>query len=193
MIREILRVARKRVAAVEVRVWPGRGIGRIEIGDQTPLRAELFSADQMEQHGKVLAGSHVLRKSRGRDQLLRRLDDNEQVLTSTCRLLTGSSNQSSGSRPPVSGCSTIFTSSKSRSASPENTCPRDTAANCRAWRKALRRAAAGLRPRAGGDLARRRTRGRSDPGPVRAGLPGGNAAAPGRALGDSDHAAACAH
>jgi cellobiose phosphorylase len=88
MIRDFLRVARRRIAVAGVRVWPGRGIGQIRNGDQTPLRAELYSADQMEQHGKVLAGSHVLRRSGARDQLLRRLDDNEQVLTNTCRLLT---------------------------------------------------------------------------------------------------------
>jgi hypothetical protein len=28
--------------------------------DQTPMRAELFNADQMEQHGKTLAAAHVL-------------------------------------------------------------------------------------------------------------------------------------
>ncbi len=27
--------------------------------DQTPLRAELFSTDQMEAHGKILARAHI--------------------------------------------------------------------------------------------------------------------------------------
>ncbi|MEX0735024.1 MAG: glucoamylase family protein [Steroidobacteraceae bacterium] len=56
--------------------------------DQTPLRAELFSADQMEQHGKALAASHALSKSRPQNRLLSRLDENEQVLIGTCNLLT---------------------------------------------------------------------------------------------------------
>ena len=35
-------------------------------GDEPPLRSELFSADQMEQHGKTLAGSHKLSPARAR-------------------------------------------------------------------------------------------------------------------------------
>jgi len=55
--------------------------------DLHPLRAELFSADQMEHFGKVLASEHSLSKARTRDRLLTRLDDNEQVLISGCELL----------------------------------------------------------------------------------------------------------
>lgn len=55
---------------------------------ELPLRAELFSADQMERHGKTLADSHTLRPERGRDQLLARLADNEGVLDRACDLLT---------------------------------------------------------------------------------------------------------
>ena len=54
-----------------------------------PLRAELFGADQMEQHGAALAGSHELSTVRSPDQLLGRLRENETVLLDTCRLLTG--------------------------------------------------------------------------------------------------------
>ena len=35
---------------------PGGDLGRRYAGDEPPLRSELFSADQMEQHGKTLAG-----------------------------------------------------------------------------------------------------------------------------------------
>jgi cyclic beta-1,2-glucan synthetase len=56
--------------------------------DLSPLRAELFGADQMEQFGKALAGMHSLSKYRTRDDLLARLDENEQVLISGCGLLT---------------------------------------------------------------------------------------------------------
>jgi cyclic beta-1,2-glucan synthetase len=57
-------------------------------GDELPLRAELFSADQMEQYGAVLAASHRLTKRRATDQLLARLADNESTLRSVCNLLT---------------------------------------------------------------------------------------------------------
>jgi cyclic beta-1,2-glucan synthetase len=54
---------------------------------EVPLRAELFSADQMERHGKTLAQLHSLSRMPGSDQLQRRLDGNEVVLQSTCTLL----------------------------------------------------------------------------------------------------------
>jgi cellobiose phosphorylase len=56
--------------------------------DQTPLRAELFSVDQMEQHGKALAGTHALSTSRPPTRLLERLDENERVLIDTFDMLT---------------------------------------------------------------------------------------------------------
>ncbi|OZY86500.1 cyclic beta 1-2 glucan synthetase [Cellvibrio mixtus] len=56
--------------------------------DLNPLRAELFSADQMEHFGRVLASEHSLSSVRTRDLLLTRLDDNEQVLLRACALLT---------------------------------------------------------------------------------------------------------
>ena len=43
---------------------PGGDLGRKYAGDEPPLRSELFSADQMEQHGKTLAGSHKLSPGR---------------------------------------------------------------------------------------------------------------------------------
>jgi len=56
--------------------------------DELPLRSELFSADQMEQHGKILAGSHKLSAGRSRDRLLTRLAENEGVLLGVHNLLT---------------------------------------------------------------------------------------------------------
>ena len=56
--------------------------------DEAPLRSELFSADQMEQHGKVLAASHTLSPKHAPDQLLARLAANEAVLVKVCALLT---------------------------------------------------------------------------------------------------------
>ncbi|MBU1565686.1 MAG: hypothetical protein KJ630_08660 [Proteobacteria bacterium] len=39
-------------------------------GEEPPLRSELFSSDQMEQHGTVLANSHVLSPKPLPDKLL---------------------------------------------------------------------------------------------------------------------------
>ena len=55
---------------------------------ELPLRAELFSAPQMEQHGRILANTHKLSDNRGRDRLLSRLADNERVIIDACNQLT---------------------------------------------------------------------------------------------------------
>ena len=56
--------------------------------DEQPLRAELLSADQMEQYGRTLAGVHRLMAKRAPDQLLARLAANEEILLGICNLLT---------------------------------------------------------------------------------------------------------
>ena len=53
-----------------------------------PLRAELFSADQMDQHGQVLARRHGEAFVGSRDRLLARLDENETALLAACKLVT---------------------------------------------------------------------------------------------------------
>ncbi len=61
--------------------------------EELPLRAELFSADQMEQHGKTFFASlHKVDFGRARDLLLARLAENEEVLTYACNLLTAAVN-----------------------------------------------------------------------------------------------------
>ena len=57
-------------------------------GEEPPLRAELFSADQMEEHGKNLAVAHRLAPGPAPDRLLARLADNEGLLIEVCDLLT---------------------------------------------------------------------------------------------------------
>ena len=64
-----------------------RGLTKKYVGDEPPLRAELFSAVQMEQHGKSLATSHHLAPGLGKDQLLGRLTENERTLVEVCALL----------------------------------------------------------------------------------------------------------
>src|SRR5512144_31301 len=54
---------------------------------EPPLRSELFSSDQMEQHGKTLAGLHTLSPGHAPDRLLARLAENESTLTGTRSLL----------------------------------------------------------------------------------------------------------
>jgi cyclic beta-1,2-glucan synthetase len=53
-----------------------------------PLRAELFSTDQMEQHGVRLASIHRMTPKRAPDRLLPRLASNEALLVRTCDLLS---------------------------------------------------------------------------------------------------------
>ncbi|MEO6823887.1 MAG: glucoamylase family protein [Nitrosospira sp.] len=64
------------------------GRPRIPLSEELPLRSELFSADQMELYGGILAASHELSAARGTDQLLARLDENEHTLFSVCNVLT---------------------------------------------------------------------------------------------------------
>jgi hypothetical protein len=66
----------------------GHGAPQRYAGDEPPLRAELFSSDQMEQHGKALAGTHRVGVRRGAGRLLSRLDENEGVLRAACQLLS---------------------------------------------------------------------------------------------------------
>lgn len=61
---------------------------QIPIEEELPLRAELFSALQMEQHGRVLANAHKLSSTYGPDKLLARLADNEATIIHACTCLT---------------------------------------------------------------------------------------------------------
>jgi cyclic beta-1,2-glucan synthetase len=55
---------------------------------EPPLRSGLFSAEQMEHHGKALAASHTLISERPQDRLLKRLAENEEILQGVRDLLT---------------------------------------------------------------------------------------------------------
>jgi cyclic beta-1,2-glucan synthetase len=72
-------------------LWVGihrNGPARKRFGDEPPLRSELFSASQMEQHGKVLAAAHALSEGHILEHLLTRLGENESVLHEVRDLLT---------------------------------------------------------------------------------------------------------
>lgn len=61
-----------------------------EIGDDLPLRSELFSVEQLEQHAEALADWHQIDARHGADRLLARLASNEKVLLEAYRLVTDS-------------------------------------------------------------------------------------------------------
>lgn len=54
---------------------------------EEPFRAELYSSEQMEQQGRDMAAAHQLASVKSADQLLRRLDDNEQILLEVRNIL----------------------------------------------------------------------------------------------------------
>ncbi|MEO5559764.1 MAG: glucoamylase family protein [Dokdonella sp.] len=55
--------------------------------NDAPLRSELLSAEQMEEHGRALAAQHRVVLGERSDNLLLRLADNETVLRDSCALL----------------------------------------------------------------------------------------------------------
>ena len=69
---------------------------------EAPLRSELFSADQMERHGKALAAGHKLRPAampwHAADRLLTRLTENEALLVAAGDLLKAAATAAAASR-----------------------------------------------------------------------------------------------
>jgi cellobiose phosphorylase len=70
-----------------LRVYFQRGNAVRNYNNDEPFRSELYSTDQMNRHGIVLAKSHKLMKRNSKDQLLKRLDDNEKALLEVRNLL----------------------------------------------------------------------------------------------------------
>ncbi|MCB1243342.1 MAG: cyclic beta 1-2 glucan synthetase [Akkermansiaceae bacterium] len=68
--------------------WKRRPI-RPEAGEP-PLRAEMFSSEQLQLHAATLAGQHFIDPKHGPNRLLLRLADNEQVLQEAYDLLFAS-------------------------------------------------------------------------------------------------------
>ena len=58
--------------------------------NKEPFRSELYSADQMNRHGTLLARSHKLMKRNSSDQLLKRLGNNEETLLEVQNLIVES-------------------------------------------------------------------------------------------------------
>ena len=57
------------------------------LGDSVIFRGELFSSEQLARHAEALASTHQLIPGRAREQLIPRLNDNEQSLLATYGLL----------------------------------------------------------------------------------------------------------
>lgn len=68
-----------------LRLWP---VSPSKFAYESALRSELFSAEQMAEHGMLLARQHHLSPCSATDVLLERLADNEVLLARSCRLLT---------------------------------------------------------------------------------------------------------
>jgi cyclic beta-1,2-glucan synthetase len=68
--------------------FPGKDLMQKYANEKPPLRSELFSADQLEQYGKILAAKHKLVLGRGPNTLLKRLANNEELLVEVHHLLT---------------------------------------------------------------------------------------------------------
>jgi len=67
-----------------------QGNNTFSYGHEEPLRSELYSLDQLISHGAALARAHKLQAGHSRNNLLKRLDDNEHVLLEVRNLLAES-------------------------------------------------------------------------------------------------------
>src|SRR4051812_43052359 len=56
--------------------------------ERPPLRSELFTEEQLENHAKALAAKHTLISGHPSEQLLKRLAENEKILLEVHGLLT---------------------------------------------------------------------------------------------------------
>ena len=66
---------------------------KIRYLNEEPLRASLFSSDQMEHFGKTLAKTHKLSLKPAKDHLLKRLANNEKILHEVRKLLANTIKQ----------------------------------------------------------------------------------------------------
>ncbi|MEP6792907.1 MAG: hypothetical protein ABJB16_01165 [Saprospiraceae bacterium] len=71
----------------------GDNLMRKYANEKSPLRAELFSTEQLEQFAITLAESHILSTGTSTDQLLKRLEENKDLLLEVHNLLTESAIQ----------------------------------------------------------------------------------------------------
>ena len=78
--------------------------------DDEPLRAQLFTAEEMEHHGRHLAAGHELTPSTTpRPSAAPDSPTNERTLDRRCTLLAQSADERAASHRPANGCSTTST------------------------------------------------------------------------------------
>ncbi|MEW6516646.1 MAG: glucoamylase family protein [candidate division FCPU426 bacterium] len=65
---------------IQLKLRPSPGEIAQQLGQEQPLRAELFSVEQMMEYAKKLVQLHALESARGPDRLLPRLNENEKLL-----------------------------------------------------------------------------------------------------------------
>ena len=99
--------------------------------NEEPLREELFSSDQMESFGKMLATRHKLSTKPAKDHLLKRLADNEMHLQEVRKLLTDSIKKKYQVTPAGEWLIDNFYLLKSISGLLKNISPKNIAKTCR--------------------------------------------------------------
>ena len=82
-----------RTLAAALRARPDWLAGTAANADEAPLRAQLFTAEEMEQHGRRVASEHELTRAPQPDRLLPRLAANEKTLIEACAQLAHSAEQ----------------------------------------------------------------------------------------------------
>ena len=63
-------------------IWKTRHARSRSARGESPLRADLFSVEQLARHAKALAAEHQVFTRQGSNQLLTRLGQNEEILRS---------------------------------------------------------------------------------------------------------------
>ncbi|HEU0231344.1 MAG TPA: glucoamylase family protein, partial [Burkholderiaceae bacterium] len=84
---DFIRTLASGLAVLKVSRWFEMPAAHTRDIEEPPLRAELFSALQMERHGRVLANAHQLSGHSTSNRLLERLAGNESALIGACALL----------------------------------------------------------------------------------------------------------
>ena len=101
---------------------------------EEPIRAELFSAERLEQHGESLAAAQrVTTTPRKGRPLLPRVLDNGRVLLESYRAIAQAIRRSAPSHLRRNGWSTIITSSTNNCARSRTTCHPAIIENCLSW------------------------------------------------------------
>jgi len=74
-------------------------VGSNGMDESLPLRAEIFTVEQLEQHARVLAKRHILISKEPSEQLLKRLAENDSILLEVHTILTENVKQESRITP----------------------------------------------------------------------------------------------